>query len=138
MKSPGRPTKFNEQTIAHLCVAIGEGLSIKSACTVAQIGVTTLAEWRAEHPGLEERLSESRELARQKALRAIQAAGERDWRAWAEWLKLAFSADYRGATKIDVTASAQVSTAVVMTEERRLELIARLKSIRESEQKSLT
>ncbi len=81
MKSPGRPTKFNEQTVARVCTAISEGMSIKSACVVAQIGVTTLAEWREEHPGLEERLSESRELARQKALRAIQAAGERDWRS---------------------------------------------------------
>lgn len=67
MKSPGRPTKFNEPTVARLCAGLVEGTSIKSACIVAQIGVTTLAEGREEHPGLEELLSVSRELARQKS-----------------------------------------------------------------------
>ena len=90
--------------------------------------MTTLAQWREEQPGLEERLSESRELARQKALRAIQAAGERDWRAWAEWLKLAFCADYKGSTKIDVTANAQVS-AIVVTEEQRQRLMERRRKL---------
>jgi hypothetical protein len=59
-------------------------MPIKGACSVAGIGVTTLAEWREKRPRLEDRLSEARELARQKALQAIKTAGEKDWRAWAE------------------------------------------------------
>ena len=73
--------------------------------------------------------SQTRNAARSKLLVRVSVA---------EWLKLAFTADYRGSTKIDVTANAQVSTAVVMTEEQRLELMARVKRIRESEQKRLT
>ena len=91
---------------------------------MAGIGVTTLSEWREQHPGLEERMSEAREIARQKALRSIQAAGGKDWRAHAEWLKLAFPADYRGsANKIEVSAIAVSGT--VLPEAERVRLIER-------------
>jgi hypothetical protein len=120
----GRPTKYSEETIARLCAALADGLPIKGACVVAGIGVTTLAEWREQHAGLEERMSEAREIARQNALRSITAAGERDWRAHAEWLKLAFPADYRGsANKIEVSAIAVSGT--VLSEEERVRLIER-------------
>jgi hypothetical protein len=64
-------------------------------------------------------------LRAQKALQAIKAAGEKDWRAHAEWLRLSFPADYRGnANKIEVSATAQASS-IVLTEEERLEPIER-------------
>lgn len=91
----GRPTKYNKETVDRLCSALADGLSIKSACIVGGIGVTTLAEWRDQKPELETRMEEARELARQKALQGIKAAGEKDWRAHAEWLRLTFPADYR-------------------------------------------
>ena len=116
----GRPTKYNEETIARLCDALGDGLSIKSACIVTGIGVTTLSEWKQQHPELEDRLSEAREFARQKALQAIKAAGEKDWRAHDAWLKLSFAADYRG--KIDVNATAIAAPPVVLTPEQQREL----------------
>src|SRR5262245_46820335 len=67
----GRPTKFSEETIDRLCAALADGMPYKGACFVAGIGVTTLSDWRREHPELEERLELAREQARQKALRAI-------------------------------------------------------------------
>src|ERR1044071_271659 len=91
----GRPTKFNDETVERLCAALADGMPIKGACVVAGIGVTTLADWRQQHPELETRINEARESARQKALQAIKAAGEKDWRAHVEWLKLAHPADYR-------------------------------------------
>jgi hypothetical protein len=121
----GRPTKSNDATLDRLCPALSDGMSIKSACVVAGIGVTTLADWRDEYPELDDRLAESREFARQKALQAIKAAGEKDWRAHAEWLRLSFPGDYRGnANKIEVSATAQASS-IVLTEEERLKLIER-------------
>src|SRR5437879_218556 len=84
-------------------------MPIKGACVVAGIGVTTLAEWREKRPRLEDRLSEARELARQKALQAIKTAGQKDWRAYAEWLRLTFPADYRGSgNKVEVQQAVQV------------------------------
>ena len=116
----GRPTKFNDETIGRLCSALSAGMPIKGACVVAGIGVTTLAEWRASQPELEARLSEAREHARQKALQAIKEAGQKDWRAHAEWLRLSFPTDYRvSANKIEVNATASASSFVLTVEKQR-------------------
>jgi hypothetical protein len=110
-------------------------MSIKSACIVAGIGVTTLGEWRAESPELEERLAKAREFARQKSLQAIKTAGEKDWRAHAEWLRLSFPADYRGsANKIEVNATASASPLVLTVEDQR-RLQERRKAIEDEVQK---
>jgi hypothetical protein len=121
----GRPTKFSSSVVEALCEALADGMPIKGACVVAGICVTTLSEWREKRPEIEERMSEARERARQKALQRIKSAGEKDWRADAEWLRLTFPADYRGTgNKIEVSATESVSP-VVMTEERRLARIER-------------
>src|ERR1700730_252672 len=70
----GRPTKYNEETVTRLCDALADGMPIKSACTVAGIGVQTLSDWRKEYPELEQRVIESRELLREKALQTIKKA----------------------------------------------------------------
>src|SRR6266853_3252891 len=109
----GRPTKYSHHVLERFCGALSDGMPIKGACVVAGIGVTTLSEWREKRPEIEQRIDEARELARQKALQAIRAAGEKDWRASAEWLRLTFPADYRGnANKIEVSATAQASSIV--------------------------
>jgi hypothetical protein len=124
-RKTGRPTKFTEETIERLCGALGDGMSIKSACVIAAVGVSTLNEWREQHPELEDRLAKSREFARQKALSAIKQAGDKDWRAHAEWLRLTFPADYRGSgSRVEVSATATVHT-VFITEEERQRLIER-------------
>src|SRR5204863_1266646 len=106
----GRPTKFNDETLDRLCDAIGNGMPIRGACVVAGIGVTTLNEWREKYPDLEERIADAREHARLKALQGIKEAGERDWRAHAEWLRLTFPTDYRGSGgKIAITTTAIAS-----------------------------
>jgi len=118
----GRPTKFSEETIERLCGAVGDGMPIKGACVVAGIGVTTLNEWRERYPDLQERLMNAREHARLKALQAIKAAGDKDWRAWDAWLKLTHPAEYRGSgAKVQVSALASVSGPII-TEEKRREL----------------
>ena len=92
------------------------------------IGVTTLAEWREKHPEIEQRIDEARELARQKALRAIKTAGEKDWRANAEWLRLTFPADYRGnGNKVEVQQAVQVQ----ISQEQLADIRSRLEHARE-------
>jgi hypothetical protein len=67
---------------------------------------------------------DARERARLKALQAIRAAGDKDWRAHTEWLRLTFPTDYRGrGSRVEVSATATVHT--VVTEEERQRLIQR-------------
>jgi hypothetical protein len=63
----------------------------------------------------------AREEPRQKALEGIKSAGEKDWPALAEWLKLTFP-EHRSSHGINVSASANAQQAtVVVTEEKRRE-----------------
>src|SRR5260370_41486071 len=62
----GRPTKFNDATLDRLCAALADGMSIKSACVVAGIGVTTLADWRGGNPETERPFAQSRGIAAPK------------------------------------------------------------------------
>jgi len=69
----GHPTKYNAETLDRLCDALAQGHSIKEACIMAAVGVQTLADWRKRippFPGLEQRLNQAREAARQKAMRS--------------------------------------------------------------------
>ena len=57
---------------------------------------------------------------RLRALPAIKAAGEKDWRAWDAWLKLTHPAEYRGSgAKIEVSASANANLPVISEEKLR-------------------
>jgi hypothetical protein len=120
----GRPSKYTPDTIDRILAALRAGCTYKQVCEAAGIGETALWEWRKEHPDLVERMAEARAVACQKALEAIQAAGEKDWRAYAEWLKLCHP-EYRPAgTKIDISATATGQQAnVVCTEAERKRLI---------------
>jgi hypothetical protein len=120
----GRPSKYSEETIGRLLEGLSDGVPIKSACIIAGIGVSTLADWREKYPDLEERMAEARERARQKMLQRIKRASENDWRAAAEWLRLIFPADYRRPNNTSVEVNTAVQTPLVCTEEERMRLIA--------------
>jgi len=118
---PGRPTKYDPQTVDKLLAALRAGLTHKQACLACGIGQSTLADWRERYPELEPHMDAAREEARQKALEGIKSAGEKDWRALAEWLKLTFP-EHRQGHNINVSATA--GAAVQVTDEERAKLIA--------------
>ncbi len=121
----GRPSLYKPEVVEKLLDALRAGLTHKQACLACGIGQSTLADWRERYPELEPRMEAARETARQTALEGIKTAGEKDWRALSEWLKLTFP-EYRQGSSINVTAtaSAQQATALVVTEEQRHRLIA--------------
>ncbi len=80
---------------------------------------------------LDPRIDAAREVARQTTLEGIKTAGEKDWRALAEWLKLTFL-EYRSGSSINVNATAMNDNrTVVVTEAKRAELQAKLKEIQD-------
>jgi hypothetical protein len=51
------------------------------------------------------------------ALRVIQEAGKKDWRAKEAWLRLSFQPDYRPAgAKVEVNSNAQAGVVVITPE----------------------
>ena len=98
------------------------------ACGICE---NTLATWRKHYDDLDPRIDAAREVARQTALEGIKTAGEKDWRALAEWLKLTFP-EYRSGSSINVNATAMTDNrTVVVTEAKRAELQAKLKEIQD-------
>jgi hypothetical protein len=117
-----KSTKYTPELVDKLLGGLADGLNFKQACVAVGIHENTLRVWREKYPELQERMSEAREAARQKALAAIQAAGERDWRAHEAWLRLSFPDDYRrpdARIAVSATATAQQATRVLITPEDR-------------------
>jgi hypothetical protein len=118
----GRPTKYNEETVARLCEALADGLPVKTACTMADVGVTTLSEWKEKYSNIEKRMSEARESFREKALQTIKKAIlADDWRAAQAALKLVFEEYREGKGSVNVAVGVQV----VLPEAERARLIER-------------
>jgi hypothetical protein len=122
----GRPTKYEPETLHRLLAGLADGLPIKSACIIAAIGVSTLADWLERYPELTKRVGQAREQARQKTLAGIKKAGENgDWKALEAFLPLSFAADYRRAdTRVEVTATAQLASSVICPPEEQTKLAA--------------
>ena len=129
----GRPSKYTPENVNRLLSALEAGMTHKQACLACGISQSTLTGWREQYPELEPRMEEAREVARKMALEAIQTAGDKDWRAQAEWLRLCFPGDYRrdGSINVSATANAQQAT-VVVSEETRKRLQEKLRQIQES------
>jgi hypothetical protein len=121
---PGHPSKYTPATVRRLLAAIADGLTYKSACITAGIGVTTLADWRKEHPELELKMEEAREKARHKMLKRIKVAADDDWRAAAEYLKLVHAEDYRRVAQPNQTNQHLHvhGDTIVLTPEKQAEL----------------
>jgi predicted Zn-dependent protease len=126
----GRPSLYSPETVERLLDALRAGLTHKQACLACGIGQSTLADWRERHPDLEAKMEEARETARQIALEKIKAAGDKDWRATAEWLKLTYPDCRPSVGKVEVTASASAGNFPVLTPERQAELQERLARLR--------
>jgi hypothetical protein len=66
---------------------------------------STLTAWRREYEELEPRIEAVREVARQTALEGIKKAGQKDWRALAEWLEADLPENHSGSNiNVSVTA----------------------------------
>lgn len=128
-KQPGRPTKRTDQTLRILFEAAATGAPIKSCCAVASIHPDTWQEWREADPDLQARFDEARERGRVAALVALQKAAGEDWRAAAEWLRLAHRAEYSAKAEISLEVG-EGTQAIAVTPSGLLALQAGYKDFR--------
>ena len=122
-RGPGRLTLYKPATVEKFLAALSAGLTHKQACLACGISQSTLIDWRERYPDLDARMEAAREIALQTALEGIKTAGDKDWRALAEWLKLTFP-EYRQGNNINISATATSQQAVVCDEATRERLIA--------------
>ena len=123
----GNKTKYSKAIVNKICGYIESGLNNKQACQAAGICETTLREWRTQHPDFADRIEAAREVMRAKVLAEIKAAGKDDWRAHAEFLRLAF-AEYRFGQSPQVNVA--ISQTMEVNDPERARLIAKLEEMR--------
>jgi hypothetical protein len=116
----GQPTKFNKKRADLLLKALRAGLTKAQACLACGISRQTLATWCEKYPDFGLRVDAAREEARQDALESIRDAGKEDWKALAQWLRLAFP-EYRTEQRHTVQLNAQ--TNILCDEETRAQII---------------
>jgi hypothetical protein len=128
----GRPSKYTPETVERLLAALIAGQTQLQACKAIGICENTLAAWRRTNPELNPQMEGAREKMRQKVLENIRTAGENgDWRASVRFLKLSFP-EYRQRKNGNLTATANAQQGmVVVTQEKRAELVAKLKAIQD-------
>jgi len=116
----GRRTRYSAALIRRLCGYIADGLNISQSCAACGVGVSTLRDWRKEYEGLEKKLEAAREILRSKVLAKILAAGATDWRAHAEFLRLAFPELRYGNGPSTVNVALQNNIEITDSERARL------------------
>jgi hypothetical protein len=124
----GQPTKFNKKRVHLLIKALQAGLTKAQACAACGIARQTLATWMEKHPDFAVRVQAAREEARQEALEHIKDAGKEDWKATAQWLRLAFP-EYRTEQRHTIQLNSQ--TNILCDEETRMQIVEMRKKIME-------
>jgi hypothetical protein len=120
----GRKTKWSPALANKVIELIKEGLSYQQAAQAVGVSPDRLRVWRRDKKGFNERVESARELLRAKVLAEIKAAGAKDWRAHAEFLRLCF-AEYRFATGASVNVAVQTALTMSDRDPERARLIER-------------
>jgi hypothetical protein len=111
---PGRPSIRTPEIENILIEAAETGAPIKPCCATARISYETFRTWCMADPELADRFHEARERGRVNALSILQQAAKKDWRAAAEWLRLAHRESYSTRAEISVEGAPKQDEGIVM------------------------
>ena len=117
----GQPSKYDTRRAKTMLKALRAGLTKAQACLACGIARQTLATWCEKYPEFGLRVDAAREEARQDALESIRDAGKEDWKALAQWLRLAFP-EYRTEGRHTVNLNSHSQNLVLCDEETRTQI----------------
>src|SRR3989344_4098302 len=86
-KVVGRPSKYNDQMVEHLCRWIRAGNTYKDACAMEGISYQTFNEWRHEYSDFSDALEKAEAACKAVRIALILRAGEKSWQAAAWYLE---------------------------------------------------
>ena len=134
---PSKPSPYTltQFRLGRLLGHLRRGLTLTQALKATGIGRTAYANWLLADPTISEQVEVARERSRSLALSVIQrAARDGDWKAAAEFLKLAHGMG-KADQSVQSTVNVGVAVTPTLTEADRMELIAQRE--RSSEHKAL-
>jgi hypothetical protein len=97
-----------------LIEAAETGAPIKACCATARISYETFRAWCISDPELAFQFYQARERGRVNALSILQQAASNDWRAAAEWLRLAHRSEYSTRAEISVEGAPKQDEGIVI------------------------
>ena len=127
----GQPSKYDTRRASTMLKALRAGLTKAQACLACGVSRQTLATWCEKYPEFGPRVDAAREEARQDALESIRNVGKEDWKATAQWLRLAFP-EYRTEQRHTVQLNSQ--TNILCDEETRIQIVEMRKKIMERQE----
>jgi hypothetical protein len=113
-RKPGRPSIRTPETENILLEAAETGAPIKACCATARISYETFRTWCMSDPEIAFQFYQARERGRVNALSILQQASSEDWRAAAEWLRLAHRAEYSTRAEISVEGAPKQDEGILI------------------------
>jgi hypothetical protein len=84
-----------------LCDAIGRGLPLKYACSLARIAYSTFADWRTSSPEFAEAIERAQAESISRCLEIIAAAAPKNWAAAGWYLERCFPESF-GRNRLEI------------------------------------
>ncbi len=89
-----KPYKMTPERVAIILEALGDGMTQRDASMLAGISEDTLCIWKRTNSEFSEQMGQKAIEYKQKLMRRIEKAGEKDWKATAWLLERKFKKDF--------------------------------------------
>lgn len=110
----GRPTKLNKDTLDILYKALVNGLTIRTACDMADISESTFMDWRKDHEEFRQFLATIKKERQKFAIEQIdKIRNEKQWTAAAWLLERTFHQDFGKKDTIKHEGSAENPVRII-------------------------
>ena len=89
-----KPYKMTPERVAIILEALGDGMTQRDASMLAGISEDTLCIWKRTNSEFSEQMGQKAIEYKQKLMKRIEKAGEKDWKATAWLLERKFKKDF--------------------------------------------
>lgn len=89
-----KPYKMTPERVAIILEALGDGMTQRDASMLAGISEDTLCIWKRTNSEFSEQMCQKAIEYKQKLMKRIEKAGEKDWKATAWLLERKFKKDF--------------------------------------------
>jgi len=102
-KVTNKPYKATPERVAIILEALGNGLTQRDASLLAGISEDTLCNWKRTNSEISEQMGQKLIEYKQRLLKKIEKAGEKDWKATAWILERKFKNDWSPNARYDTS-----------------------------------
>ncbi len=103
MANSKQPYKMTPERVAIILEALGSGMTQRDASLLAGISEDTLCLWKRNNSEFSEQMGQKLIEHKQKLIKRIELAGEKDWKATAWILERKYKNDWSSTARYDTS-----------------------------------